>query len=77
MDKLRAMKNFVTVVRAGSLSAAARELGTPLTNISRSLSQLEMELGCTLVTRTTRKMVLTPEGRDYFAVCQLLLDDLE
>ena len=67
MDKLRAMKNFVTVVRAGSLSAAARELGTPLTNISRSLSQLEMELGCTLVTRTTRKIVAPLGGEYHFA----------
>jgi DNA-binding transcriptional LysR family regulator len=45
MDQLRAMTIFVAVSEAGSMSAAARELGEPLTNVSRSLSQLEAHLG--------------------------------
>lgn len=77
MDKLRAMSVFVAVARAGSLSAAARSLDIPLTNVSRLLSQLEDHLGCALVTRSSRRLDLTPEGRDYLITCRLILDDLE
>ncbi|NVO25634.1 LysR family transcriptional regulator [Donghicola mangrovi] len=77
MDKLRAMAVFVTVARCESLSAAAREMDVPLTNISRLLSQLEDSLGCALITRSSRRLELTPEGREYLTACRLILDDLE
>lgn len=77
MDRLRAMTVFVEVAEAGSLSAAARRLDVPLTNISRLLSQLEVHLNCTLVDRTTRRMTLTDAGRDYLATCRHVLEALE
>lgn len=77
MDKLRAMNVFVGVAQAGSLSAAARKMDIPLTNVSRLLSQLEEALGCALITRSSRRLDLTPEGRDYLTTCRLILDDLE
>lgn len=77
MDKLRAIKVFVKVAQSDSLSAAARQMGEPLTNVSRLLTQLEADLGCSLIHRTTRQMALTAEGRNYLTVCKLLLDDLE
>ena len=77
MDKLRAMQVFSTVARAGSLSAAAREMDTPLTNVSRQLSQLEQHLGVALITRSARRMELTPEGREYLTACRLIIDDID
>ena len=41
MDRLDAMSTFLTVVEQGSLSAAARRLKTPLTTVSRKVSELE------------------------------------
>lgn len=67
---------FVAVANAGSLSGAARQLGEPLTNVSRLLSQLEEHLGLTLVERTTRRLVFTAAGRDYLKTCRRILDDL-
>ncbi|MDP1907580.1 MAG: isocitrate lyase, partial [Hyphomicrobium sp.] len=72
-----AMTVFVEVAEAGSLSAAARRLDVPLTNVSRLLSQLEVHLNCTLVDRTTRRMNLTDAGRDYLATCRHVLEALE
>ncbi|HEX2841545.1 LysR family transcriptional regulator [Hyphomicrobium sp.] len=77
MDRLRAMAVFVEVAEAGSLSAAARHLSEPLTNISRLLSQLEEHLGVTLVDRTTRRMMLTHAGREYLKACRGVLETLE
>ena len=45
MDRLRAMQLFAAVAEAGSLSAASRKLGVPLTTLSRQLAALEKHLG--------------------------------
>jgi DNA-binding transcriptional LysR family regulator len=71
------MKAFIAVADAGSLSAAARRLGTPLANISRLLSQLEGELDCVLIERTTRRMALTAAGRDYLDASRRVIESLE
>ncbi|WP_045835746.1 LysR family transcriptional regulator [Hyphomicrobium sp. 99] len=77
MDRFRAMKAFVAVADAGSLSAAARRMGTPLANISRLLAQLEGQLDCVLIERTTRRMALTAAGRDYLDACRRVIETLE
>ena len=56
MDRLEAMSTFLTVVEQGSLSAAARRLKTPLTTVSRNVSELESHL------RTTIPMVRFLQG---------------
>ena len=77
MDKLRAMTTFVRIVEAGSLSAAAERLGSSATSVVRSLSALEKALGVRLLNRTTRRMALTDEGRDYFERCRRLLGEVD
>ena len=65
MDRLAAINVFIAIVEAGSLSAAGRHLGMPLTTVSRHLAALEDHLGVRLITRTTRDLVLTEAGRHY------------
>lgn len=77
MDKLRAMATFVRIVDSGSLTAAAERLGTSSTSVVRSLSALERALGVRLLNRTTRRMALTDEGREYFERCRHLLLEVE
>jgi DNA-binding transcriptional LysR family regulator len=77
MDRFRAMKAFIAIADAGSLSAAARRLNMPLANISRLLSQLEEQLDCVLIERTTRRMALTTAGRDYLDACRNVIETLE
>jgi len=52
MDRLEAMSTFLIVVEAGSLSAAARRLKTPLTTVSRKVSELESHLRTKLFSRS-------------------------
>lgn len=71
---------FSTLCRAGSLGAAARELGVTTAAVSKHLSQMESRLGKALLTRTTRRMSLTPEGELYLAHARRILgaiDDLQ
>jgi DNA-binding transcriptional LysR family regulator len=77
MDKFKAMSVFVRIVDAGSLTGAAERLGISLTAVVRSLAGLEQELGVRLLNRTTRRIALTDEGREYFERCRRLLADLE
>ena len=67
MDKLRAMRTFVQIADDGSLTAAAATLGQSLPAVVRSLAALEAELGARLFQRTTRRIALTQEGRQYLA----------
>jgi DNA-binding transcriptional LysR family regulator len=66
MDRLVSMEIFVRVVEAGSLSGAARQLGTSLAAVSRHLAALEQDLGVPLARRTTRRLEVTPAGRRYY-----------
>jgi len=77
MDRLAAIRVFVTVAEAGSLSAAGRKLGMPLSTVSRHLKALEDELDTRLITRTTRKLTLTEPGRSYATACRQVLDELD
>ncbi|SHO66969.1 transcriptional regulator, LysR family [Pseudoxanthobacter soli DSM 19599] len=77
MDRFDAMTVLVAVVEAGSLSAGARRLGTPLATISRKVGELERHLGARLLLRTSRGLALTEEGRAFVAASRRILEDLE
>ncbi len=68
---------FSALVAAGGLSAAARNMGISTPAVSKRLAQMEARLGVTLVTRTTRRMLLTPEGELYLAHARRILADIE
>ncbi|MBW8778971.1 MAG: LysR family transcriptional regulator, partial [Burkholderiales bacterium] len=76
MDRLDAMKVFLAVVEAGSLSAAGRRLGMPLATVSRRLAELEEHLGARLLNRSTRRLELTEPGRGYQQACRRILDEV-
>jgi DNA-binding transcriptional LysR family regulator len=76
-DSLAEMAVFSRVVSAGSLSAAARELGLSPAVISRRLAALESRLGVRLINRTTRSLHLTDEGANYYDTCARLLSEIE
>ena len=71
---------FSALAGAGSLSAAARELGVTTPAVSKHLALMEARLGISLVNRTTRRMSLTPEGELYLDNARRILgqiDDME
>lgn len=76
MDVLAAMRTFVSIVDQGSLTGAARVLDRAPPTIVRALASLEDHLGARLLTRTTRQMALTEEGRVYLDRCRRILADV-
>jgi DNA-binding transcriptional LysR family regulator len=68
---------FATVVKEGSLSAAARELDVSPPAVSKRLAQLERRLGVRLLNRTTRRISLTAEGEEYVEVGRRILSEIE
>ena len=77
MDRLAAINVFVAIAEAGSLSAAGRRLGMPLSTVSRYLAALEDQVGVRLITRTTRELALTEPGRHYLQSCRRIVAELE
>ncbi|CAG2147372.1 LysR family transcriptional regulator [Cupriavidus numazuensis] len=77
MDRLQAMKTFVTVVETGGFTAAARKLDVSLSVVSRVITELEAHLGVRLLTRTTRLVRPTETGAAYFENCRRLLAEIE
>lgn len=68
---------FSTLAACGSLSAAARELGLTPAAVSKRLTLMEQRAGVALVDRTTRRMLLTPEGEVYLEHARRILDQVE
>src|SRR5882762_416740 len=80
MANLDDIQIFVKVAQFESISRAARSLGMPISTVSRRLSVLESNLGVSLLRRTTRRVTLTAQGREYFNQCReplILLEEAE
>lgn len=69
MDLFQAMRVYVKVVEAGSLTAAAQACSISTTMVSNHLRALEERLGVSLLQRTTRRQRLTEFGTAYYERC--------
>lgn len=67
---------FVAVIDEGSFTAAAEKLGHSKAHVSRQVSSLEKRLGIQLITRSTRKLVITEAGRAYYDRCSDIINQL-
>lgn len=77
MNKLKAMMAFRRVAELGSFTDAASDLGLSNAGVSNYVSQLEKELGVTLLIRSTRHISLSEIGQSYLDKVQRILDCLE
>jgi len=68
MDRLGAMRIFVTVATLRSFSEAARRLQLSPSVVTRSIAQLEDELGLTLLLRTSRSCRTSTAPNAAYAV---------
>lgn len=73
MRQLTRMATFATIVETGSISAAARQLGLSPSAISQQLHQLENLVGLSLLHRSTRQLVLTEAGQQYYECCATIM----
>lgn len=71
------MKYALEVAKAGSLNKASETLLIAVPNISRSIKELEADLGITIFDRTTKGMCLTPEGEEFMTFAKGILSQIE
>jgi DNA-binding transcriptional LysR family regulator len=74
---LNRLAAFAAVVESGSFTAAAEKLGLTKAMVSQHVSRLEKELGISLLTRTTRKVMPTETGASFYADCAQALQGME
>ena len=77
MDRFENTKVFVSVVDAGSFTAAAERLGVSRAAASKHVLQLEDRLGARLLNRTTRRVSVTEAGRTFYEQCRRILAELD
>jgi DNA-binding transcriptional LysR family regulator len=68
-----ALRCFVTAVRAGSMGRAAEALGRTQPAISQQVRRLEDILDCSLLRRSARGVVVTPEGEAFLPLAERIL----
>ncbi|MBP1887408.1 LysR family transcriptional regulator [Sinorhizobium mexicanum] len=77
MNQLLAMRAFVRVVESGSFRGAANQLLVPRSTVSKLVTDLEKHLGTRLMHRTTRSVVVTPEGEEYYRYAARLVAEVD
>ena len=74
--KLQHLRDLVAIAQHGSIRGAARHLGTVQPTLTRSLSELERELGTSLFERHSKGVILTPLGLVFVTRATAILHDV-
>lgn len=73
MDNFNGIAEFVAAVELRSFVSAAQHVGMTPSGVSKAVRRLEQRLGTRLLTRTTRRLTLTPSGVLFYQRCRQLL----
>ncbi len=76
-ERLKGIDVFVSVVEAGSFTAASERLHLTNSAVGKAVGRLEARLGVRLFDRTTRRLALTDAGQAFHRTCQRVLGELE
>lgn len=77
MDRMAAMETYISVVEAGSFSAAAKRLKLGQPAVSKSIAQLEERLGVRLLLRSTRGLTPTDAGQRFYEHARRAIEEVE
>jgi DNA-binding transcriptional LysR family regulator len=77
MDRLAAMETFVRVVETGSFSEAARQLRVGQPAVSKTVAQLEEHLAVRLLLRSTRGLMPTEAGQNFFERAKRAIEEAD
>ncbi|WP_437613824.1 LysR family transcriptional regulator [Erwinia sp. V71] len=76
-DPFRGISVFMQVIQAGSFTLAAERLDMSKSGVAKSIARLEADLEVRLFQRTTRRLSLTDEGRQFSGGCARAMAELE
>src|SRR5690348_1608526 len=75
--RARELLTIVTLAEYGSFVAAASHLKTSQPALTRTVKRVERVLGVTLFARNTRRVEITAAGREFIALAERMLNDLQ
>lgn len=75
--KLQQLEYVIAIAQEGSITAAAKKLYQAQPNISIALKELEASLGIQIFNRSPNGMILTPEGEEFLARAQTIVDEMQ
>lgn len=75
--RIETLQYILEVARAGSISAAAKNLWIGQTTLSAAIQSAEKELGLDLFLRTSRGIILTPRGKNAVRIIERILGDYQ
>ena len=67
---LQQLKYALTIADCGSMNEAAKQLFISQPSLSETMKELETEIGLDIFLRSNRGIVITPEGEEFFGICQ-------
>src|SRR6185436_14370208 len=73
----RQIRAYCVLARTGSFTATARELHLTQSGISHSMKALEGDIGCRLLDRLGKKVVLTQAGEQLLHHTKKILQEME
>lgn len=71
------LNHVVAVAQSGTFTAAAAKVGVTQSAITRSVADLEREIGYNIFIRTSRGAILTERGRDFTERAQKILEETQ
>lgn len=71
------LKYAVEIAKAGSINKASETLLIAQPNLSRSVKELEADLGITIFDRSARGMFLTPEGEEFIGYAKKIIQQID
>jgi DNA-binding transcriptional LysR family regulator len=77
MDSLGSLNVFMRAADMRSFTAAGQQLGISSSAVGKAISRLEGRLGVRLFNRSTRSVVLTPEGGAFLSRCHRIMGEIE
>jgi DNA-binding transcriptional LysR family regulator len=67
------LKSFVAIAETGTFGQAAATVSRTQSALSLQIKKLEEQLGCALFDRTSRKVILTPQGEVFLGYARRII----
>ncbi|MFT6352829.1 MAG: DNA-binding transcriptional LysR family regulator, partial [Neptuniibacter pectenicola] len=74
---IRHLRAFTEIAKSGSFTRAAENLHLTQSTLTATIKQLEEQVELKLFDRTTRRVMLTGEGENFFPVAEKLISDFD
>ncbi|GAA4067171.1 MULTISPECIES: LysR family transcriptional regulator [Actinomadura] len=74
---IQQLRVVLAVAREGSFTAAGERMRLAQSSLSRTVAEVERRVGITLFERTTRRVLLTPAGREFADVAERVVGEFD